>query len=127
MAALTPTHYFAGDSITTTSAAGNTTDTVALTGARPGVCQRIYSIGIYAPGNVTAVSPTVTKADGTTVIYKAGGGTIGGVSLAPYIFDFGSCPINCAPNDNALVQLVATGGTAGQCQISVNYRLGNAT
>jgi hypothetical protein len=123
LAALAPTHYFAGDSITTVSASGNTGDTLALTGARPGVAQRIYSVMVYGAGTVSLVSPTITKADGTTVIAKLGGAT----TATPFVWTFPDAPINCAPNDNAVLTATLTGATAGSVQVAVNYKLAPAT
>ena len=123
MAALTPTHRYANGTITTSNATGGDTgDTIALTGARPGVCQRIKSIAVYAAGTVTVVSPTVTLADGSTIIAKLGGAT----TATPFVWNF-HAPINCTANNNAVVHAILTGGTAGSVHIAVNYELGNAS
>lgn len=128
MAALTAVHSICGGTITTKNiAGGNTGDTLQLTGARPGVMQRISDIAIHAAGTVTAFSLIIHKADGST-IQNQFGGQVGGAAtgpLGPYVFNFVN-PVNLTANDNAILTLTITGATAGTVFATVNYTLGSA-
>jgi hypothetical protein len=122
MAALTPLHYRSGNCITTSNAtAGSTGDTLTLTGAGVGKCQRIHDIAVYGAGTVTAIILTVTKNDGTTVIAKWGAT---GAAATPTFTNFTfTSPIICAENDNAIVTITMTGATASTVHAAVNYEI----
>lgn len=124
MAALTALHYRSGNKITTSNAtAGSTGDTLTLTGAAPGKCQRITDVWAYGAGSITAIIMTVTKNDGSTVIAKWGG-TV--AAATPTANDFHFDAIVCAENDNAIVTFTLTGATGSTVNAGVSYEIAPA-
>lgn len=124
MAALTALHYRSGNKLTTSnSTSGSSGDTLTLTGAGPGKCQRITDAWAYGAGSITAIILTITKNDGTTVIAKWGG-TVAAATPTANDFHF-TGPIVCAENDNAIVTFTLTGATASTVNAGVNYEIGN--
>lgn len=122
MAALTAVHYRSGNLITTQNATGGSSaDTITLTGAGVGKCQRIHDIACYGAGSITAIILTVTKNDGTTVIAKWGG-TVAATTPTANDFHFVK-PIICAENDNAVITVTMTGATASSVHVAVNYEI----
>ena len=117
--------YIADDSFTIVKDGVGDGTSITLSGARPGIAQRISSVAIkcLTATAITVVDVTVTKNDTSTVIAKWG--ATSAMPLGGAVWSF-TTPINCAVNDNAVITFTLTGASAASVAVQANWTLSTA-